>query len=82
MYATRGKTATRYRTTEKLREQTAHIRYIQEVCQGKHAPSGDNCNATGKYYKRWLQSIYESTKPMTKDKRKHLNKLEKSRCTR
>ncbi len=55
MYANRIRSSSRYRTTEKVRDETAHIRYIKETLEGKHKRIVNRKESAGKDYRRWYR---------------------------
>jgi hypothetical protein len=55
MYANRIRSSSRYRTTEKVRNDTAQIRYIQETIEGKHKRIVNRKESTGKDFRRWYR---------------------------
>lgn len=56
MYATRTRSRYTYRTSEKLRQDTADFRYFCEVTAGKHCRLKNHPQSVGKDFKRWYAS--------------------------
>ena len=55
MYANRIRSTSRYRTTEKVRDETAQIRYIQETIEGKHKRIVNRKESAGKDFRKWYR---------------------------